>query len=311
MAIPKRGVSYARFSREEGDDTFSVDSQNRRNLEYAQKNHIAVSEENVIFDYFTGTTLDREGFNQVIRLIQQGQIDCVIVYRVNRIARKDYLASWFLQEIVFRHRVELHIVEWGRAVKDTKEDIMLFGVQSMFAQIDHMSIREQTMRGRREKAEQGIWLGQGTTVYGFSKTGTRRNTQLFINEDEADVVRLIFKLFVHDQLPCAEIARILDAKGTLSPSQIRMRRGRQTPWDKDSIRNILRDTRYIGIFYAFKWEYINNKRVRRDEQEVIKQYFPNLAFIDEDTFYAAQDTLNARATSGHSLPSMTTCSTSV
>src|SRR4051812_44591512 len=103
MTSQKIGVSYARYSREEGDDTFSIDSQNRRNLEYAQKHDIDVPEENIIHDYFTGTTLDRDGFNKVVKLIQDKEVSCVIVYRVNRIARKDYLASWFLQEIAFRN----------------------------------------------------------------------------------------------------------------------------------------------------------------------------------------------------------------
>jgi hypothetical protein len=34
------------------------------------------------------------------------------------------------------------------------------------------------MRGRREKAEAGIWLGQGETRFGFVKEGSKRNTLL-------------------------------------------------------------------------------------------------------------------------------------
>src|SRR5262249_34960133 len=151
--------------------TFSIDSQINRCLDHAHQYDLYVPDEYILPDEYTGFTLDRPAFNRVMRLAQEHQVDCIVVYKVNRIARKSHLADWFLQEIVFPNNIELHIVEWGRAVKNTKDDLLLFGLQAQFSQFDAMDIKERTMRGRWEKVQQGIWMGQGTTVYGYCKEG--------------------------------------------------------------------------------------------------------------------------------------------
>jgi len=150
MAPQKIGLTYSRSSRDDGDETFSIDSQDNRNLAYASQQNIHVPEDWTFADEYTGFTLDRPAFNQVIRLAQEREVDCIIVYKVNRIARKSHLADWFLQEIIFPNGIELHIVEWGRSVRNTKDDLLLFGLQAQFSQFDAMDIKERTMRGRQE-----------------------------------------------------------------------------------------------------------------------------------------------------------------
>src|SRR5262249_3927358 len=158
---------------------------------------------------WTGMDFSRPDFDKVKRLLEQQRVANLVVFKVNRISRQDYHAMMFLREWVFRNGAQLHIVEWGRPVKDTKDDLLLFGLQAQFGTFEHRDTRDRTMRGRREKAETGIWLGQGETPYGYVKEGSKRNTLLYINEDEAPTIRLIFDLFVHRRISAIGIARFL------------------------------------------------------------------------------------------------------
>lgn len=290
MARELIGIGYSRSSRDDGDETFSIDSQERYIREYAQKHGITVPDEYMIMDEFTGFTLDRPGFNKIMQLVQAGKVDCLIVHKVNRIARKSHLADWFLQEIVFPANVQLHIVEWGKSVQlNSKNDLLLYNLQANFGQFDAMDIKERTTRGRREKAEQGIWLGQGITVYGYRKEGTRKNTMLYIVDSEAEIVRLIFHLFVNEGIQTTDIVRFLNAQDIPSPSQSRAIYRRKRNWRMNSVSRILRDSRYAGIWYSYRYYENSGKTQLRPQEEWIKHEFPNLAIVDEDTFKAMDE----------------------
>jgi hypothetical protein len=201
----------------------------------------------------------------------------------------------FLREWVFQNGVELHIVEWGRPVKDTKDDLLLFGLQAQFGTFELIDTRDRTMRGRREKAEAGIWLGQGATRFGFVKEGSKRNTLLYIDEEEAAIVRLIFELFVHKRISAIDIARFLIAQGIPSPSQSRREVWKKGDWNAHAVRSILHNDNYIGNFYAFKYvtTRIDGKRkyTIRDKEEWFKFHFPNLQIVAAELFKAAQEIL--------------------
>jgi site-specific DNA recombinase len=285
---------YARYSKDD-TDTFSIDSQIRGALAYNEKHGLITDEAYIFADEWTGMDFSRPDFDKVKRLLEQRRVANLTIYKVNRISRQDYHAMMFLREWVFNNGAQLHIVEWGRPVKDTKDDLLLFGLQAQFGTFEHIDIRERTMRGRREKAEAGIWLGQGETQYGYTKEGTKRNTLLYINEAEALIIRLIFDLFVHRRISAIDIARFLVAQGFPSPSQSRSKIWKKGDWNPQAVRRILHNENYVGNFYAFKYlmTRVDGKRKQsmRDKEEWVKFHFPNLQIVDRELFDAAQEIL--------------------
>jgi site-specific DNA recombinase len=127
------------------------------------------------------------------------------------------------------------------------------------------------------------------------KEGSKRNTLLYIDEEEAAIVRLIFDLFVHRRISAIGIARFLIAQGIPSPSQSRRLIWKKGDWNAHSVRCILRNENYIGNFYAFKYvtTRVDGKRKHsmRDKEEWVKYHFPNLQIVDTELFNAAQEIL--------------------
>jgi len=74
-----------------------------------------------------------------------------------------------------------------------------------------VSIKEQTMEGREEKASQGLWNG-GQAPYGYELKESKRYKckELLINEDEAPLVRLIYDKFCNTNLGMAGVAKWLN-----------------------------------------------------------------------------------------------------
>lgn len=292
--MTRTAAVYARDSRDDGTESFGIDSQVRYGLSYAEKYGFTVPDDYTLEEEWTGRDWSRPKFDTLKQLIEFRHINAVVVYKVNRISRIDYHALMFLRDFCFRHKVELHIVEWGRQVKDDSNDVILFGLQAQFGHIERDDIVKRTQRGRIEKVQQGIFLGQGTTVYGYEKTGIKKNTALIVILEESAIIKLIFGMFVQKNVQITDIARYLNAQNIPSPSQRLTNNRRKSDWNHNSVLRILRDPRYTGEFYAFRYISSGKSGVLRPKEDWIKQQFPQLAIIDRDTFNAAQEIIDSR-----------------
>ena len=105
-------------------------------------------------------------------------------------------------------------------------------------------IQERTRRGRLFAARQGR-VNWGNPPYGYTYVRKTLTTpqHLIINEAEAEVVRLIYRWCVEEQLSCYAIHQRLTAQG------IRPRKARHGRWAPSSIGEILRDSLYKGEAY--------------------------------------------------------------
>jgi site-specific DNA recombinase len=117
----------------------------------------------------------------------------------------------------------------------------------------------------RRKAVRGEVLGR--PPYGY-KVGMRRRLELV--QEEAVVVRYIFRLYLHESLGIRLIARRLNEEG--------LRTRRDGNWSMVSIRDILRNRVYLGTYSRFG----------------VRVPGSHPALITPDDFRAVQDRLNAR-----------------
>lgn len=286
-----RGAIYTRISTDEKGESFSIPAQVAACQDYARRAGIIVPDQYVIEEEMTGTVLDRPGMRFIQDLLDRREIAHLIVMKVNRIARKSHLADYFLQEVIFPARATLHIVEWGRPVNPDKNDIIMFGMQSQFSQYERNDIIERTKRGREQKAKDGIWLGQGTPVYGYQKIGTRRNTTLALVPEEAEIVRWMYSAFIGG-MKISKMVKHLIAQVYPSPSERSDRTWQTTRWNDYSVRTILQDERYTGRWVALRWQSVpgNPKAAEpRPREEQVIQERPELAIIDRNTWLQAQE----------------------
>jgi DNA invertase Pin-like site-specific DNA recombinase len=293
------GVLYTRISDDE-NHTFSIASQVKYGLEYADYQGIYVPQEYIFEETFSGYSDDRPELNKIKRLMRSGKIDCIIAYDTTRVARRIGVADFLLQEI-FDNNVQLHLVSWRGPVNDTPYDRQRFYHEAVYSDTERRVIRERSMRGRRQKIEEDrMWVRGNIDQYGYRSEGSKRNSHLIIVEDEARIIQLIFHLFVYERWQVAHIAKFLTGTGIPTASQTRRRWRVVKEWQNNAIYRILKTQSYIGIFYAYKYQKINGNASRRDQSEWFRLDYPELRIIDDETFNKAQEllaigrTINAR-----------------
>ena len=116
-----------------------------------------------------------------------------------------------------------------------------------------------------------------------------------IDEQEAEVVRRVFKLFA-DGESTKSIAAVLNQEGVPAPydgGHGAKRNGHG--WPHTSIRNILRNERYLGrwVWNQFKWVrrpgQKSRRRVARPAHEHVVHEVPELAILSKDLWDAVQN----------------------
>jgi site-specific DNA recombinase len=238
---------YTRTSQEK-DDAFSVDSQIKAGHTFAADNRLSVPEGCDFREDFTGKTLNRPELDKLMMLVRERKVTNVIVYAVDRLARKIGVADMLLDEFM-EHGVKLWIISWGTYIKNTPEDRLRFNFEATFSDFERRKIIERTARGKREQIEQGIPVGTGRPPYGYHREGKKKDTRFIIAEEQAQTIRRIFYWYAVERVSTIEIMKRL--AGTPTPGEEKGYYGKHTirasgQWPQVTIYQILRDKTYIG-----------------------------------------------------------------
>nr|WP_255603529.1 recombinase family protein [Oscillochloris sp. ZM17-4] len=272
-------ISYSRVSNEKGDESYSHGAQHRVCSAYAEAHgHTVVA---TYEDTMTGMTLERPGWLTVLQLLADGKAEGVVVYRLDRVARKTGLVHLALDDQLAPLGAVLHLPSLGRAVDpELQSDLFLVGIEALVSQAERQNILQRTRDGRNEKMASGVWLGTGTTLYWLEKTGTKRQTTLTLDPDGVAVVQELLRLYL-DGMGVRDIARHLTVAGHPTPSMKAGRLLTGRAWSPESVRRILRDERLVGVF----WQ---NRRASggklKPKEERIKLELPHLALIERGTW---------------------------
>ena len=268
----KRAIIYARVSTEDqAEHGYSLQSQFEACRAYAERNHLAVVAE--IQDDMSGAKLARPGLDDLRDRLDSGVAEAVIVFSPDRLTR-NLAHSLVLREEWMRAGIELHYCNRGKS-ENTPESRMTENIEAVFGDYWRAKIIEASARGRRTKAANGKWPGDGHAPYGYRKEGKGREAHLVIDEAETAVVQRIFDLYVGADgrpLNLQTIAAALTAERVPPPNRGVGRKHPGQGWHRNTVRKLIRRRAYIGELHYGK--------------AVIR--LPELAIIDPLTFEAAQ-----------------------
>lgn len=156
---------------------------------------------------FSGGSLDRPAMQTLMRDIEKGQVDIVVVYKVDRLTRS--LADFAkLVEIFDRHKVSFVSVTQAFNTTTSMGRLTL-NVLLSFAQFEREVTAERIRDKFRASKEKGMWMG-GRPPLGYDID----HRKLVINEEEAKQVRDIFNRYL-------ELRSVLKLKHDLKNRQIR------------------------------------------------------------------------------------------
>lgn len=257
----KRCVIYVRVSTEMQVDGFSLDGQRSTLKRFAEREGLIV--ENTYEDAGkSGKSIEgRPAFTKMLNDIENGlKIDYVLVYKLSRFERNaaDILNSL---ELLQSYDVNLLATEEGIDSSQTSGKLLI-SVLSAVSEIERENILEQTMNGRKEKARQGGWNG-GFAPYGYSLI----QGELYIAEDEAEVIQKIFDLFINTELGINGVAKELNLQGI--KKKVRQN-GKLERWTNSTIKRILDNPVYIGKI-AFGRRSKKKVKGTRNQYHIVEQ----------------------------------------
>ncbi len=199
--------------------------------------------------------------------VGQKPFDIVAVYKIDRFARK---LSVLLDVLQFFKQYKIEFISSTESI-DTSTPFgrAMLGIMGIIAELELETIKERTQRGRAQANLEGVFMG-ANTPYGYKKN---KNGQLIILEDEAKVVREIFRMFIVDKKMPQMIADTLREKVVLSPDSSAVKNKKRKGisrklhgdyfWRPEKIREILSDEVYTGKLYYDKTK--NNKPLPKSE----------------------------------------------
>lgn len=189
---------------------------------------------------YTGANMDRPALRRLLADIEAGKIDCVVVYKVDRLSRS-LLDFARIMETFDRYNVAFVSVTQAFNTASSMGRLVL-NVLLSFAQFEREMISERTRDKIAAARRKGKWSG-GMPVLGYGV----EQTKLVVDPDEAERVREIFSLYL-DRESLLDVVKELNERDwrtkCWTTKKGTERGGR--PFDKNSLYNLLNNVVYVG-----------------------------------------------------------------
>ncbi|MEA5048785.1 MAG: recombinase family protein [Eubacteriales bacterium] len=282
----RRVAAYARVSTDSDEQFTSFEAQ----VDYYTR-QIAAKQDWMMVEVYTdegitGTnTKKRDGFNRMIADALAGKIDLIITKSISRFARNTVDTLTAVRQLKDKG-VEVFFEKENIYTMDSKGELLIT-IMSSLAQEESRSISENVAWGKRAKCEEGKVYLPYKQFLGYEKgqDGLPR-----IVEDQAETVRLIYKLFLDGLMPSG-IAKKLTERGISSPAG-------KLVWYSGTVESILTNEKYKGDALLQKTFCVNflTKEMKRNEGELPQYYVEQShpAIVSPEVFDEVQQELKRR-----------------
>ncbi len=191
---------------------------------------------------YTGANLDRPALRKLLADIGAGRIDCVLVYKVDRLSRS-LLDFARLMEIFERHKVSLVSVTQPLNTTGSLGRLTL-NILLSFAEFERSMIADRTRDKMGAARRKGKWVG-GMPALGYDIT--EAGGRLVVNLEEAARVKSIFALYLQHRSVASALAEIDSRKWTTKRWRTRDGKDRLgLPFTKVILHRLLTNILYIG-----------------------------------------------------------------
>ncbi|MGW8038361.1 cassette chromosome recombinase CcrB [Staphylococcus xylosus] len=241
----KRVGGYIRVSTEMQTDGYSPKSQINQIKEYCQFHGYEVID--IYADEgISGKSMNRPGLQRMIKDAKEGKLDCVMVYKTNRLARNtsDLLT---IVENLHRQNVEFFSLSERMEVSSSSGKLML-QILASFSEFERNNIVENVFQGQQQRALEGYY--QGNIPLGYSIIPDNKK-ELMINQHEANIVNYIFESYAKGH-GYRKIANALNHKGYVTK--------KGNAFSISAVTYILSNPFYIGKIQFAKYKDWNDKR---------------------------------------------------
>ncbi len=262
-SVAKRKVAaYARVSTDSDEQFTSYEAQ----IDYYTK-FINQREDWKFIKVYTdegisGTnTKKRGGFNEMVKDALAGKIDLIVTKSVSRFARNTVDSLVTVRKLK-ENGTEVYFEKENIYTFDSKGELLIT-IMSSLAQEESRSLSENVTWGQRKRFSDGKVKMNYKRFLGYDKGEDGKPT---INEKEAELVRLIYRLFLDGKTPCG-ICKELEKMGVPTVSG-------KPKWSQSTVRSILTNEKYKGdalLQKKFTVDFLT-KKMKVNEGEVPQYY---------------------------------------
>lgn len=312
----KNAADYERLSLEDKDkknfkmESESISSQRELILQYCERNGIKHDKTTSYSDDgITGQTFDRENFQQMIRDIENGKIDCVITKDLSRLGRDHTETGYYIERYFPEHGIRYISINDNWDSKYDSIDMILWKLA--YNDVYCADISKKIRSKLNLNKEMGLWM-TSFAPYGYMKDSEDKH-HLIPDPETAPIVKECFELAYSGLGNCA-IANTFTEKGYITPGEKCGRHPKKTNeifnsvghiWTTGHIRRILSNEAYIGNTVQCKIRkvsYKSKKIVRNDKENWIVVENTHEALVEKEVFNEIQRRLEKTSKKYSRLP---------
>ncbi|CAC8512211.1 site-specific recombinase [Staphylococcus aureus] len=241
----KRIGAYIRVSTERQVEGYSIDGQITQIEQFCQFNGYDLVD--IYADRgISGKSMNRPALQRMLQDAKNGKLDCVIVYKINRLARNTSDLLTIVEEL-HRQNVEFFSLSERMEVKNSTGKLLL-NILASFSEFERNTILENIYTGQHQRALEGYY--QGNLPLGYNNIPDNKK-DLMINQHEANIVKYIFESYAKGH-GYRKIANALNHKGYVTK--------KGNPFSISAVTYILSNPFYIGKIQFAKYKDWNDKR---------------------------------------------------
>ena len=293
---PEEVLDYLRKSRSD-DPMLSVEEvleKHEHRLDEWSEKHLGgkVPESNKYRELGSGETIaDRPAFKELLKRIESPKIKAIKVVEIQRLSRGDLEDAGRLMKLL-RYTNTL-VITPERTFDLRQEYDRDYFERELKRGNDYLEYTKRIMnKGRLDSVEAGNYIGT-IPPYGYEKItiqdGKKKCPTLKIIPEQAEVVRMIFDMYVNQDMGRTNICHTLDDMGIPAPKGER--------WSPAALKDMLENVHYIG---KVKWNWRKTVTIVEDSEIVktrpksrVGEYLvydgKHEAIISEELFNAARE----------------------
>lgn len=285
--LPLRVVYYARVSTEKEEQINSLENQVSFFENYISKNINWTFVCGYVDEGISGTTsLKREKFMQMIEDSKKNEFDLIVAKEVSRFSR-DTIDSLLYTRKLLEYNVCVYFLS-DNIITASNDGELRLTIMSSMAQDEVRKISERTKFGFKRAIEKGVVLGTNN-IWGYKK----EKGKLVIDEQEAQLVRMIFDIYANDsKIGLKKLSMKLAMQGYYN------RNGNAI--HQNTLKKIIQNPKYKGYYtggLSTVVDYRTKKRnfYERKEWKVFKDYEKVPPIISEELWERANQKLLRRS----------------
>lgn len=296
-------IDYLRLSDDDDGNGESNSISNQRILiqNYLKDRPEFVQVKECVDDGFTGTNFNRPGFQEMMRLLEEGKANCVICKDLSRFGRDFSGVLQYVERILPSMGVRLILLNDNYDSISRNHDFLSLRLKSFINDVYPADTSRSIRANLHAKMVHGQCVAPCTS-YGFLKSPEDKH-KLILDPVTGAVVRDIFHLKLKGH-SLNEIAQILDIRGILTPYaykkylkqnfQTSFRKNMDLKWDAAMVKRILVDERFTGTLVQGKTttpNYKVKKIIYKDSSEWVRKENVIEPAVDRHTFDVVQNLL--------------------